>query len=66
MSEEAIEDALVVGTYLSDADLLLNPSIGTLSKTLEAENVLQSAAASIAVRGVLYGNTNPMTSRYNS
>lgn len=66
MSEEAIEDAWVVGKYLSDTDLLLTPSIGTLSKTLEAENVLQSTAASVAVRGVLFGNTNPQSSRYSS
>lgn len=66
MSEEAIEDAWVVGKYLSDTDLLLTPSIGTLSKTLEAENVLQSAAASVAVRGVLFGNTNPQSSRWHS
>ncbi|KAH6799301.1 RADIATION SENSITIVE 17 [Perilla frutescens var. frutescens] len=66
MSEEAIEDAWVVGSYLSDTDLLLAPSIGTLSKTLEAENVLQAAAASVAVRGVLFGNTNPLSSRWHA
>lgn len=65
MSEEAIEDAWVVGTYLSDTDLLLSPSTGTSSKNLEAENVLQSAAASVAVRGVLFGNTCPLSSRYS-
>ena len=62
VNEEAIEDAWVVGAYLSDADLLLTPS----SKTWEAENVLQSAAASVAVRGVLFGNTSPLSSRYSS
>lgn len=66
VSEEAIEDAWVVGAYLSDTDLLLTPSIGSLSKTWDAENVLQSAAASVAVRGVLFGNTTPLSSRYSS
>ncbi|KAG6385873.1 hypothetical protein SASPL_154756 [Salvia splendens] len=61
VNEEAIEDAWVVGAYLSDTDLLLAPS----SKTWEAENVLQSAAASVAVRGVLFGNTRPLSSRYS-
>ncbi|KAL1566642.1 cell cycle checkpoint protein RAD17 isoform X1 [Salvia divinorum] len=62
VSEEAIEDAWVVGAYLSDTDLLLTPS----SKTWEAENVLQSAAASVAVRGVLFGNTSPLSSRWHA
>lgn len=58
-----MEDAWVVGTYLSDTDLLLASSTG--SKNLEAENLLQSAAASIAARGVLFGNTCPLSSRYS-
>ncbi|XP_042042383.1 cell cycle checkpoint protein RAD17-like isoform X2 [Salvia splendens] len=62
VNEEAIEDAWVVGAYLSDTDLLLAPS----SKTWEAENVLQSAAASVAVRGVLFGNTRPLSSRWHA
>ncbi|XP_057804748.1 cell cycle checkpoint protein RAD17-like isoform X2 [Salvia miltiorrhiza] len=66
VNEEAIEDAWVVGAYLSDTDLLLTPSIGGLSKTWEAENLLQSAAASVAVRGVLFGNTSPLSSRWHA
>lgn len=58
-----MEDAWVVGTYLSDTDLLLASSTG--SKNLEAENLLQSSAASIAARGVLFGNTCPLSSRYS-
>lgn len=62
VSEEAIEDAWAVGTYLSDTDLLLASLTG--SKNFEAENLLQSAAASVAARGVLFGNTCPLSSRY--
>lgn len=64
MSEEAICDAWVVGTYLSDADLLLSSPRVSLFRNFEAENVVQSIAASVAVRGVLYGNANPV-SRYS-
>lgn len=63
VNEEGIEDAWAVGSYLSDTDLLLTPSFRNLSKTWEAENLLQSAAASVAVRGVLFGNTTPLSSR---
>ncbi|KAK9948386.1 hypothetical protein M0R45_003966 [Rubus argutus] len=37
-----------------------------LSRQYEAENVLQSAGASVAVRGVLFGNFHPLTSRWHS
>ncbi|XP_012828859.1 PREDICTED: cell cycle checkpoint protein RAD17-like [Erythranthe guttata] len=60
--EESIDDAWVIGTYLSDSDLLLASS-ASLSRNYEAENVLQSTAASIAVRGVLFGNNYPLSSR---
>ncbi|PIN09513.1 Checkpoint RAD17-RFC complex, RAD17/RAD24 component [Handroanthus impetiginosus] len=66
VNEEAIEDAGVIGTYLSDTDLLLAPRVGTLSRSFEADNVLQSAAASVAVRGVLFGNTCPVSSRWHA
>ncbi|XP_051114689.1 cell cycle checkpoint protein RAD17 isoform X2 [Andrographis paniculata] len=61
LSEEAIEDAWVVSTYLSDTDLLLSPPRGSLLRNFEAENLVQSIAASVAVRGVLFGNTNPVS-----
>lgn len=60
VNEEAIEDAWVTGTYLSDTDLLL-ASRECLSRNFEVENAVQSAAASIAVRGVLFGNTRPVS-----
>ncbi|KAK4479960.1 hypothetical protein RD792_013014 [Penstemon davidsonii] len=66
VSEDAIEEACVVAEYLSDTDFLLAPLTGTLSRTIEAENVIQSTAASIAVRGVLFGNTRPLSSRWHA
>lgn len=44
--------------------MLLATFRGMLSRQYEAENVLQSAGASVAVRGVLFGNFHPLTSRY--
>lgn len=64
VSEEAIDDACVVGAYLSDADLLLASLNGMVARNFEAENVVQSAAASVAVRGVLFGNSRLVPSRY--
>ncbi|KAL7132034.1 hypothetical protein ABFS83_12G045600 [Erythranthe nasuta] len=63
--EESIDDAWVVGTYLSDSDLLLASS-ASLGRNYEAENVVQSTAASIAVRGVLFGNNYPLSSRWHA
>ncbi|XP_073145013.1 cell cycle checkpoint protein RAD17 isoform X2 [Henckelia pumila] len=65
VDDEAIEDAAVVSGYLSDTDLLLTQVGRTLSQNFEAENVVQSAAASVAVRGVLFGNTHPVSSRWH-
>ncbi|XP_061999197.1 cell cycle checkpoint protein RAD17 isoform X2 [Rosa rugosa] len=62
VSEEAMDDAWSVASYLSDADLLLATFRGMLSRQYEAENVLQSAGASVAVRGVLFGNFHPLPS----
>ncbi|PRQ47378.1 putative checkpoint protein Rad17/Rad24 [Rosa chinensis] len=66
VSEEAMDDAWSVASYLSDADLLLTTFCGMLSRQYEAENVLQSAGASVAVRGVLFGNFHPLPSRWHA
>ncbi|KAK2973689.1 hypothetical protein RJ640_022146 [Escallonia rubra] len=66
LGEEASDDAWVVASYLSDADRLLASVNGILSRNYEAENVLQSAAASVAVRGVLFGNCHPLSSRWHA
>ncbi|KAA3479601.1 cell cycle checkpoint protein RAD17 isoform X2 [Gossypium australe] len=66
VSDEAMDDAWAVASYLGDADLLLATSRRTLNRHSEIENVLQSAAASVAVRGVLYGNFHPSPSRWHA
>ncbi|KAJ6413268.1 hypothetical protein OIU84_006127 [Salix udensis] len=66
ISDEAMDDAWHVSSYLSDSDLLLSSFRGMLARYNEAENVLQSAAASVAVRGVLYGNSHPSPPRWHA
>lgn len=61
MDEEAIDDAWIVSSYLSDADILLAKFRGMASRYNEAEGVLPSAAASVAVRGVLFGNSRTLS-----
>lgn len=53
-----------MASYLSDADLLLASFRGRLVRYNEADNVLQSAAASVAARGVLFGNSHPVPPRF--
>lgn len=65
VSEEGIDDACVVCTYLSDADCLLG-SLSGPTRNYEAENIIQSSAASVAVRGVLFGNSHPSPSRWHT
>lgn len=66
VNEEAIDNASVVCMYLSDADFLLGSLSGMATRNYEAENVLQSSAASVAVRGVLFGNSHPSPSRWHT
>ncbi|KAL2520377.1 Cell cycle checkpoint protein RAD17 [Forsythia ovata] len=66
VNEDAIDDAWFVSSYLSDADFLLGTLGGKLTRNFEAENIIQSAAASIAVRGVLFGNAHAVTSRWHA
>lgn len=63
MDEEAIDDAWTVSSYLGDSDIFLAKLQGMLSRYNEAEGVLPSAAASVAVRGVLFGNSHTLSSR---
>ncbi|XP_010444834.1 PREDICTED: cell cycle checkpoint protein RAD17-like isoform X2 [Camelina sativa] len=65
VSESAIEDAWCVSSYLADADLLLADIRGKMSGHNKTEDVLQSAGASVAIRGVLYGNKQPWSSRWH-
>ena len=64
VNDEAIDDAWVVASYLSDSDVLLASVNGRMARNFEAENVVQSAAASVAVRGVLFGNSHLAPTRY--
>ncbi|GAU34210.1 hypothetical protein TSUD_209920 [Trifolium subterraneum] len=66
LNDEAVEDAWVLSSYLGDADILLAKLRGMVSSYNEAESILQSAAASIAVRGVLFGNSCPLSSRWHA
>lgn len=53
-----------MASYLGDADLLLATFHRIVGRHNEIENVLQSAAASVAVRGVLFGNSHPSLPGY--
>lgn len=64
VSDGAIEDAWCVSSYLADADLLLADIRGKMSGHNKTEDILQSAGASVAMRGVLYGNKQPWSSRF--
>lgn len=64
MNEEAIDDAWLVASYLGDADTLISSYDGILARHNDAENILHLAAASVAVRGVLFGNSHPLSSRW--
>lgn len=66
INEEAIDDAWTVSSYLSDADTLLASLSGLLIRNYEASNIVQSAAASVAARGVLFGNAHPLSSRWHA
>ncbi|CAI8609001.1 unnamed protein product [Vicia faba] len=66
LNDEAVEDAWILSSYLGDSDILLAKLRGMLSSHNEAESILQSAAASIAVRGVLFGNSQPISSRWHA
>ncbi|KAK1297340.1 Cell cycle checkpoint protein RAD17 [Acorus calamus] len=67
ISDEAIQDAWVVVSYLSDVDYLLSAMHPTRSwmnsDQHDLGNIIQSVAASVAARGVLYGNSQPSPSR---
>ncbi|XP_068646811.1 cell cycle checkpoint protein RAD17 isoform X2 [Aristolochia californica] len=63
MSDEAIDDAWTVCSYLSDSDQLL----ATAQQSIWSQGTLvQSIAASVAARGVLFGNSRPLTSRWHT
>ncbi|KAK9064996.1 hypothetical protein SSX86_016379 [Deinandra increscens subsp. villosa] len=64
--EEAMDDAWVATSYLSDADTLLASLTGVQYKNYAIENIIQSTAASVAVRGVMFSNRHPLSSRWHA
>ncbi|KAG0458723.1 hypothetical protein HPP92_021851 [Vanilla planifolia] len=70
VSDGAINDAWMVSSYLSDADCLLALSLHIIFPSLtdmhESKSISQLVAASVAVRGVLFGNVQPMSSRWHT
>lgn len=72
LCDEAIDDAWIVASYLSDADCLLSNSLNRsgwsrmMTGKHEPENVACLVSASVAVRGVLFGNSHPSPSRWHS
>lgn len=67
LSDEAIENAWLVNSYLGDADYILasilHASFRQKTETYGLDNMRQMIAASVAVRGVLFGNSHPSPSR---
>ncbi|XP_020530752.1 cell cycle checkpoint protein RAD17 isoform X3 [Amborella trichopoda] len=73
ISDEAVDDAVTIASYLSDSDCLsatltIRGSSGSSSilSRHDSKNVSQQVAASVAVRGVLFGNSHPLPSRWHS
>ncbi|KAI4386817.1 hypothetical protein MLD38_004717 [Melastoma candidum] len=67
LDEEAMDDASTILAYLGDADVLLEGSPGTSTSSNWLEGgIPQSAAASVAARGVLFGNAHPLPSRWHA
>ncbi|XP_066388406.1 cell cycle checkpoint protein RAD17-like isoform X2 [Miscanthus floridulus] len=63
IDSEAVDDAWAVVSYLSDADCLLTASPIT---SYNSENIAQLIAASVAARGVLFGNAHGTPSRWHT
>ncbi|TVU47765.1 hypothetical protein EJB05_07374 [Eragrostis curvula] len=60
---EAVDDAWTVVSYLGDADCLL---AGSPIASYNSENMAQLIAASVAARGVLFGNAHVAPSRWHT
>ncbi|KAJ6801884.1 cell cycle checkpoint protein RAD17 isoform X3 [Iris pallida] len=71
ISDGAIDDVSLVTSYLCDADFLLASSTSPAWSCLTPEmfgfqSMVQSIAASVAARGVLFGNSHPSPSRWHT
>ncbi|XP_078151983.1 RADIATION SENSITIVE 17 isoform X2 [Carex rostrata] len=69
---DSVFDSWVVSSYLSDADCLLAsghmgmPSRRAVYEINESEGLAHIISASVSVRGVLFGNSQPAGSRWHS
>ncbi|TKV97173.1 hypothetical protein SEVIR_9G476600v4 [Setaria viridis] len=63
IDNEAVDDAWAVVSYLSEADCLL---AGSPITSYSSENMAQLIAASVAARGVLFGNAHVASSRWHT
>ncbi|KAF3796446.1 Cell cycle checkpoint protein, partial [Nymphaea thermarum] len=70
ISDEAVDDAFTVASYLSEADGLVATSLSSSRTAMldryDARSLSQFLAASVAIRGVLFGNSRPSSSRWHS
>ncbi|KAJ0969942.1 hypothetical protein J5N97_022819 [Dioscorea zingiberensis] len=71
ISDEAIDDAWLVISYLCEADCLLSNALcptypRRLNVKYGSEGIAQSIASSVAARGVLFGNSHPSHSRWHT
>ncbi|XP_073009715.1 cell cycle checkpoint protein RAD17 isoform X3 [Typha latifolia] len=71
INDDAVESASLVISYISDADCLLASNLlssSCLVKNVrhESESLAHGIATSVAVRGVLFGNSQPSPSRWHT
>ncbi|KAG8074224.1 hypothetical protein GUJ93_ZPchr0006g42803 [Zizania palustris] len=71
IDDDAIDDAWTVVSYLSEADCLLagSPIASAhcmVNESYESESMTQLIAASVAARGVLFGNAHVSSSRWHT
>uniref|UniRef100_A0A0D9VRS1 AAA+ ATPase domain-containing protein n=1 Tax=Leersia perrieri TaxID=77586 RepID=A0A0D9VRS1_9ORYZ len=71
IDDDAIDDAWTVASYLSEADCLLagspiSSARWMVNESYESESMTQLIAASVAARGVLFGNSHVSSSRWHT
>ncbi|GKB25897.1 ribonuclease H-like domain-containing protein [Tanacetum coccineum] len=66
LNKLTMDDAWAVSSYLSDAVTLLVSLSGGLLRNYEAENIIHLTATSVGVRGVMFGNRQPLSSRWHA
>ncbi|KAJ3682598.1 hypothetical protein LUZ60_015171 [Juncus effusus] len=71
IDSDTVSDAWAVSAYLSDSDFLVGKNMGMMARRAvddlsEFEGLACVIAASVSVRGVLFGNSQPATSRWHA